>query len=72
MSSYVNVFRRTDFAHARGRYIKAFLTCRKHRLDLSLIVEHDQAAFLSKIKDFVEQVDHVDHINLFLSSVGYG
>ncbi|KAF7294045.1 polymerase II transcription elongation factor [Mycena kentingensis (nom. inval.)] len=54
------------------RYRKAFLACRKHRIDLSVLVEHDHAAFIGNLALFVEQVHEVDHINLFLTSVGRG
>ncbi|KAJ6534029.1 pol II transcription elongation factor [Mycena vulgaris] len=53
-------------------YRKAFLSCRKHRIDLSALVEHDRAAFLENLPLFVEQVHEVDHINLFLTGVGQG
>ncbi|KAJ7125399.1 IKI3 family-domain-containing protein [Mycena epipterygia] len=54
------------------QYRKAFLSCRKHRIDLSALVEHDHAAFLENLPLFVEQVHEVDHINLFLTGVGQG
>ena len=38
---------------------------------MNVIVDHDQAAFLNGLSSFVEQVDDVDHINLFLTSLGY-
>ncbi|KAJ7133724.1 pol II transcription elongation factor [Mycena crocata] len=53
-------------------YRKAFLSCRKHRIDLKALVEHDHAAFLENIPSFVEQVHEVDHINLFLTGIGQG
>ncbi|KAL0568757.1 putative elongator complex protein 1 [Marasmius crinis-equi] len=55
-----------------GQYRKAFLSCRKHRVDLNFLVEHNQEAFLNGLSSFVEQVHEVDHINLFLTSVGQG
>ncbi|KAJ7099343.1 pol II transcription elongation factor [Mycena belliarum] len=54
------------------RYRKAFLSCRKHRIDLNALVEHDRAAFLENIPLFVEQLPEVDHMNLFLTGVGQG
>lgn len=51
-------------------YLKAFSACRKHRIDMNVIVDHDQAAFLDGLSSFIEQVDDVDHINLFLTSLG--
>ncbi|KIM63897.1 hypothetical protein SCLCIDRAFT_1213692 [Scleroderma citrinum Foug A] len=53
-----------------GQWKKAFSACRKHRIDLSIIVEHDQGAFLAGVPAFVEQVQDVDSINLFLTSIG--
>ncbi|KAJ6488261.1 pol II transcription elongation factor [Mycena vitilis] len=51
-------------------YRKAFLSCRKHRIDLNALVEHDHAAFLENLPLFLEQVHEVDYINLFLTGVG--
>ncbi|KAH7910038.1 pol II transcription elongation factor [Hygrophoropsis aurantiaca] len=53
-----------------GNWRKAFLACRKHRVDLSVIVEHNKDAFMSNVAAFVEQIDDVDYVNLFLTSVG--
>ncbi|KAF5375529.1 hypothetical protein D9615_009198 [Tricholomella constricta] len=55
-----------------GNYRKAFFACRKHRIDLNVLVDHDQAKFLERISAFVEQIHEVDHINLFLSGLGRG
>lgn len=52
-------------------YRKAFLACRKHRIDLEILVHHNPEAFFSRISTFLEQIDDVDYINLFLTSVGY-
>ncbi|EJD08171.1 IkappaB kinase complex, IKAP component [Fomitiporia mediterranea MF3/22] len=51
-------------------YRKAFLACRKHRIDLSILVEHDPTAFLENVSSFVEQIDDVDYLNLFLTGLG--
>ncbi|KAJ3564648.1 hypothetical protein NP233_g8162 [Leucocoprinus birnbaumii] len=55
-----------------GEYRKAFFACRKHRIDLNVIVEHDRARFLQNVASFVEQVHEVDHLNLFLTTIGQG
>ncbi|KAK2463075.1 hypothetical protein APHAL10511_004730 [Amanita phalloides] len=55
-----------------GNYRKAFLACRKHRIDLSVLVDHDQKAFFDHVALFVQQVEEVDYINLFLTVVGRG
>lgn len=59
---------RADFG--RGNYRKAFMACRKHRIDLNVIVDHDRETFMRRLASFVEQVDDVDHINLFLTNLG--
>ncbi|THH05467.1 hypothetical protein EW145_g4776 [Phellinidium pouzarii] len=53
-----------------GDYKKAFLACRKHRLDLNILVEHNPAAFLENIPSFVDQIEDVDYLNLFLTNLG--
>ncbi|KIL68708.1 hypothetical protein M378DRAFT_8174 [Amanita muscaria Koide BX008] len=55
-----------------GNYRKAFLSCRKHRIDLTVIVDHNQKAFFENVGSFVEQIHEVDYINLFLTVVGRG
>lgn len=54
-----------------GNYGKAFAACRKHRIDLNVLVDDNCAKFVGKVSLFVEQVHDVDFINLFLTSVGY-
>ncbi|KAG5650449.1 hypothetical protein H0H81_012203 [Sphagnurus paluster] len=56
----------------QGNYRKAFFACRKHRIDLNVLVDHDQDKFLERVSSFVEQIEEVDHINLFLSGLGRG
>ncbi|KAN0081459.1 IKI3 family domain containing protein [Tylopilus felleus] len=53
-----------------GRWQEAFLSSRKHRIDLSIIVQHNQDAFMAGVSEFVDQVQDVDYINLFLTNVG--
>lgn len=53
-----------------GLWRKAFMACRKHRIDFSIIVEHNQEVFMASISAFVDQIEDVDYINLFLTSVG--
>jgi hypothetical protein len=55
----------------RGRYRKAFFACRKHRIDVNVIVDRNLGKFMNDISDFVDQVPEVDHINLFLTLIGY-
>ncbi|KAH7883327.1 pol II transcription elongation factor [Phlebopus sp. FC_14] len=53
-----------------GRWQKAFLACRKHRIDLGVIVQRNFDAFMADVPAFVDQVQDVDYINLFLTNVG--
>ncbi|KAK0195983.1 pol II transcription elongation factor [Armillaria mellea] len=53
------------------KYRKAFMACRKHRIDLSVIVQHDEKKFLDNVAVFVEDVKEVDYINLFLTNIGH-
>ncbi|KAI0314583.1 IKI3 family-domain-containing protein [Amylostereum chailletii] len=55
-----------------GNWLKAFLACRKHRIDLNILVDHSPALFRQKLPSFVEQINDVDHINLFLTTLGRG
>ncbi|TFK25707.1 pol II transcription elongation factor [Coprinopsis marcescibilis] len=55
-----------------GEYRKAFMACRKHRIDFNELVDHDQEAFLRGIPHFVEQIPEVDYLNLFLTMIGRG
>ncbi|KZO97402.1 IKI3-domain-containing protein [Calocera viscosa TUFC12733] len=54
----------------RTDYRSAFLACRKHRIDLNVLVDHDTPRFMKDIPQFVEQVDDPDYVNLFLSGIG--
>lgn len=55
----------------RGAYRAAFLTCRKHRLDLNILYDLDPEKFMANLDNFVEQVYEVDYLNLFVSSLTY-
>ncbi|KAE8543492.1 hypothetical protein D1P53_000206 [Cryptococcus gattii VGV] len=52
-----------------GAYRAAFLTCRKHRLDLNILYDLDPEKFMANLENFVEQVYEVDYLNLFVSSL---
>ncbi|KAF8318502.1 IkappaB kinase complex, IKAP component [Clavulina sp. PMI_390] len=52
------------------RYRKAFLACRKHRVDLNYLLDCGFEAFLTGLGEFIEQVPEVDHINLLLANIG--
>ncbi|GAA6031547.1 hypothetical protein JCM8097_006514 [Rhodosporidiobolus ruineniae] len=51
------------------RYRSAFLTSRRHRIDLNLLYDHSPASFRANIREFVDQVKEVEHLNLFLSGL---
>ncbi|KAF8963616.1 IKI3 family-domain-containing protein [Flammula alnicola] len=55
-----------------GNYRKAFFACRKHRIDLNVIVDHNPEAFGERIPSFVDQIPEVEHLNLFLALIGRG
>lgn len=50
-------------------YRSAFLSCRKHRIDLNLLVDHDYEQFINHTTEFVEQIPELDYLNLFISSL---
>ena len=50
-------------------YRSAFLACRKHRIDLNLLIDHDYEQFISSCQEFVEQIPETDYLNLFISSL---
>ncbi|CEH13826.1 IkappaB kinase complex, IKAP component [Ceraceosorus bombacis] len=52
---------------ASSQYGLAFGICRTHRIDLNIIAQH--SALLSDLELFVTQLEHEDHLNLFLSAL---
>lgn len=50
-------------------YGKAFTVVRKHRIDMNLLCDHDLDSFLDNADKFVAQIDDVDHLNLFITSL---
>lgn len=47
----------------------AFLCCRKLRVDMNLIYDFDPVLFETNLDLFLQQVNVVDHLNLFISSL---
>ncbi|CAG8722551.1 4273_t:CDS:10, partial [Funneliformis mosseae] len=41
----------------------------KHRIDLNILYDHDPKSFLNNVELFVNQVEKVEYLNLFLSSL---
>ena len=52
-----------------GNYRNAFIACRKHRIDLNIIYDHDPQGFFKRLSTFVDQIPEVDHLNLFLTGL---
>ena len=74
LSSYVvsspfHCARLTKSSSNRFRYRAAFLACRRHRIDLNILYDHDPAAFREHLADFVSQIKEIDYLNLFLSGL---
>ena len=53
----------------RKKYKKAFLACRKQRVDMNILHDHLPQQFLSNVGLFIDQVQKVEHIDLFLSQL---
>lgn len=50
-------------------YKAAFMLCRKHRIDMNILVDHNREKFIANVDLFVRQVDDSDYLNLFISSL---
>lgn len=50
-------------------YKEALSLCRRHRMDLNVLVDHDRPRFLENIERFLLDVDNIEFINLFISSL---
>ena len=53
----------------RKDYRKAFLACRNQRVDMNILHDHATQQFLSSVSLFIDQVQKVEHIDLFLSQL---
>ena len=51
------------------KYKKAFLACRSQRVDMNILHDHSPDTFVSDIELFINQVQKVEHIDLFLSQL---
>ena len=51
------------------KYKKAFLACRNHRVDMNILHDHAPQQFISNVGLFLDQVQKVEHIDLFLSQL---
>lgn len=53
------------------KYKKAFLACRKHRVDMNILHDHDSSQFLESVSLVVTQFAKAEYIDLFLSQLRY-
>lgn len=53
----------------KTKYRKAFLACRNQRVDMNILHDHDPQQFISCVEIFLEQIQKVEHIDLFLSQL---
>lgn len=51
------------------RYDLAFKVCRVHRIDLNILFDYMPKQFYSKLDVFIEQLDSVEYLDLFLSGL---
>ena len=52
-------------------YKDAFLDCRNHRVDMNILHDHAPEDFARNVALFIDQVQKVEHIDLFLSQLRY-
>ena len=52
-----------------SKYKKAFLACRNHRVDMNILYDHAPEKFLQNVGLFIDQIQKVEHIDLFLSQL---
>ena len=50
-------------------YKTAFLLCRKHRIDMNLLVDHNRDQFTANVEKFVMDVEDPEYLNLFISGL---
>lgn len=53
----------------KGKYKRAFLVCRSQRVDMNILYDHDPSAFLANVGLFTNQLNKVEHMDLFLSQL---
>lgn len=49
------------------RYKEAFIHCRTHRINLDILYDYDPELFLNNLDHFINEIDSVDYLNLFIS-----
>ncbi len=53
----------------KKKYKRAFLACRKQRVDMNILHDHAPQQFISCIGVFLNYIQKVEHIDLFLSQL---
>ncbi|CAL9729265.1 elongator complex protein 1 [Monosporozyma unispora] len=48
-------------------YKEAFLKCRTHRINLDILYDHAPELFMDNLEHFIDEIDSVDYLNLFVS-----
>ncbi|XP_061166857.1 putative elongator complex protein 1 [Saccostrea echinata] len=51
------------------KFLEAMTAMRRHRINMNLIYDHNPDNFLSNVQLFVQQINNVSHINLFLTDL---
>ena len=51
------------------KYNRAFLACRNQRVDMNILHDHSPGTFISDVELFIDQVQKVEYIDLFLSQL---
>jgi elongator complex protein 1 len=52
-------------------YARAFSYCRTQRVDMNILYDHQPEQFLANVPLFLDQLQDVSYIDLFLSSLRY-
>lgn len=52
-------------------YREAFLVCRRHRIDLNILCDHNREAFIQDLSLFVDQIDSTEYLGLFITGLKY-
>ena len=55
----------------KKKFRSAFLTCRTHRIDMNILHTQEPELFMTNIPLFIQQLQEVEYIDLFLSSLKY-
>jgi elongator complex protein 1 len=50
-------------------YRGAFLACRKHRIDLNILIDHAFDQFCEMVDEFITQIKEPDYLNLFITGL---